>query len=67
MSTLKIWTIAAEKISKYIAQNNDQDSEWMINPVFLLIYFAFLIAGICVLWFLWLWFYVYFLSIRYPF
>ncbi len=67
MSTLKIWTIAAEKISKYIAQNNDQDSEWMLNAVFLLIYFAFLIAGICVLWFLWLWFYVYFLSIRYPF
>ncbi len=29
MSTLKIWTIAAETISKYIAQNNDQDSEWM--------------------------------------
>lgn len=27
MATLKIWTIAAEKISKYIAQNTDQDSE----------------------------------------
>ncbi len=65
MSTLKIWTIAAEKISKYIAQNNDQDSEWILTLYFYLIYFfAFLIAGICVLWFLWLWFYVYFLSIR---
>ncbi len=66
MSTLKIWTIVAEKISKYIAQNNDQDSEWMLNAVFLF-YFAFLNPGICVLWFLWPWFYVYFLSIRYPF
>jgi len=29
ISTVKIWTIAYEKVSKYIVQSNDQDISWV--------------------------------------
>ncbi len=39
MSTIKIWTIAAEKMSKYIAQNNDQTQNDSYRCIFILFIF----------------------------